>query len=392
MASTPSLDKRILDLRAGNVVVQVVDKSGRPVKNAIVRLEQTAHNFEFGVSLRTEMFQDKTNATHRTKYLNIVKELFNASVHEDALKWYSTESTQGQLNYADADRILQWSEQNKLRMRGHNLFWEVERWSQPWLKTLSSSALRTAAQNRATQICTRYRGRIGEYDVLNEILNGDFFQKRLGNGIIKDMFAWCRKADPAAVLYTNEYNILNGEQLDRYVALIRSLQAQKIPLGGIGVQAHFRQDVTADQMQRSLDTLAKLGLPIKITEFSAVGDTEQKQAQTLSDLYRVAFAHPAVVGIFMWGFWEGAIWERRSAIFKQNFEPKLAARTYRDLVRKQWWTNQTGKTSDRGEFSIRAFFGTYRLTVQAGKTIREQQFSVLPGSRSPQIVRLTLAQ
>lgn len=295
----------------------------------------------------------------------------NSSVHEDALKWYSTESERGQINYADADRILAWSDRNyPLPMRGHNLFWEVERWSQPWLKQLSNDDLRQAVYNRATDICTRYRGRIVEYDVLNEMLHGNFFRSRLGDRIVDNMFARCAKADPHARLYLNEYDILNRKLVEAYSKQIRTLLDRGVPVGGIGIQAHIRENISVGTMQSSIDTLAKLGLPIKITEVSVVADTEARKAQVLTDLYRVAFAHPAVRGITLWGFWEGAAWEPKTALYDRQFKPLPAAIAYRKLVLEQWRTNTTGKTGNVGDrtglYSTRAFFGTYQVTVKKG--------------------------
>ena len=127
--------------------IRVIDKKQNPIADAEVRIEQMSHAFQFGTSLRTEMFRDDADKVAQTKYLQIAKELANSSVHEDALKWYSTEPIRGQVSYAEADRILAWSDHNyPLPMRGHNLFWEVERWSQKWLQQLSNDDLRQAVQ------------------------------------------------------------------------------------------------------------------------------------------------------------------------------------------------------------------------------------------------------
>jgi GH35 family endo-1,4-beta-xylanase len=357
------LDEQIKSLRMGDLVVRVVDESGTSVPGVPVHVAQTRHDFKFGGSLRTDMFQEGFQEGDRTAYLNTAQRLFNATVPEDALKWYSTESSQGEVSYADADQILAWSEQHHMPMRGHHLFWAVDQWNQPWLKTLSPETLRTAVQQRAIEVCRRYQGRITEYDVLNEILNGDFFQRQLGAGIIAEMFQWCQTSDPTAQLYTNEYNILNEEQLEQYKQLLQSLLDQNIPVGGIGVQAHLRQTIAPEQMQRALDALAVFGLPIKVTEVSVVADTEAAQAQQLADLYRVAFAHPAVHGITLWGFWEGSNWEPRSALFRQNWEPKPAALTYDDLIFRDWWTDEVGTTNDQGEYTAHAFYGDYEITL-----------------------------
>jgi GH35 family endo-1,4-beta-xylanase len=366
------LEASIRKIRMGDLQIRVIDKKQNPIADAEVRIEQMSHAFQFGTSLRTEMFRDDADKVAQTKYLQIAKELANSSVHEDALKWYSTEPIRGQVSYAEADRILAWSDHNyPLPMRGHNLFWEVERWSQKWLQQLSNDDLRQAVQQRATEICTRYRGRITEYDVLNEMLHGNFFRSRLGDRIVDDMFIWCAKADPQARLYLNEYDILNGKLVDAYAEQIRLLLARGIPVGGIGIQAHIRENISVAQMQSSIDTLAQLGLPIKITEVSVLADTEERKSQILTDLYRVAFANPDVKGITLWGFWEGAAWEPKTALYDRQFKPLPSAIAYRKLLLEHWRTNKNGKTGNVGDltgiYSTRTFFGQYRVTVNSGK-------------------------
>ncbi len=141
------LDQAIRTLRAGDLQIQVIGADRKPIANATVQIQQTAHAFRFETALSTEMFAKPANTADQSRYLSLAKRLFNASVHENALKWYSTEPERGKVSYADADRILTWSKQNNLKMRGHNLFWEVEKWNQPWLKQLSSKDLQLAVHH-----------------------------------------------------------------------------------------------------------------------------------------------------------------------------------------------------------------------------------------------------
>lgn len=381
--TSPDLEPNIRNLRTGDLIVKVIDLSSKPVADTKVKLEQTSHYFQFGTALSTEMFSNTANKQEQTRYLRLAGQLFNASVHENALKWYSTEPVRGQVSYELADRILDWSERNGLKMRGHTLFWAPEKWNQDWLKALSKQELQLAVQNRASEICDRYRGRITEYDVLNEMLHGDFFQKKLGEDIVDKMFQWCRAADPKAHLYVNDFNILNGQDLDAYVKQIRSLLQRGVPVGGIGAQGHIREKITAARVKQSLDTLAQFGLPIKITEFDVVADTPQEKARILRDVYRVAFGHPAVEGILMWGFWEGAHWEPQAALFNKNWQPLPAAQTYRALVYNKWWTKVDAITNDDGKVKIRAFFGDYRVTVTAPNLTTQQTFTFSPKDKTP---------
>ena len=364
-ANQLGLAKQITQTRTGNIVIEVVNSQQQTIPGVEVKIEQVTHEFEFGTALSTQIFSQGADPNDRDRYLHLARQLFNTTVHENALKWDAMEPQRGQLSYADADRILSWSEAHSLPLRGHTIFWEVEQWNPAWLKSLSKQDLQIAVERRATEICGRYRGRIREYDVLNEMLHGDFFRQRLGADIVKTMFQRCHAADPGAVLYVNDYDILNGKRLDDYVRQIRSLLAQGVPVGGIGIQAHILKETIAPaQIQHSLDTLAQFNLPIKITEFSTQTDTEQEQAKNLLNVYQIAFAHPQVKGILMWGFWEKAHWVTQAAIFDKNFRPKLAAKVYQDLVFRQWWTRSSGNTNRNGQFSTRAFFGQYRVTVK----------------------------
>lgn len=384
------IDASIYKLRTSDLTIKVLNQQQKPIANATVQVEQIAHEFPFGTTLSTEMFQPTVHQIQQTQYLNLTKQLFNTSVHENALKWYSTEPVRGQVNYRDADRILEWSERNRLKMRGHTLFWALEKWNQPWVQKLNAQELLDAVRQRTLEICQRYKGRFTDYDVINEPLHGNFYPERLGKEIVGNMFRWCHLVDASAGLYVNEYDILNGKSLNPYIEYIRNLLRQGVPISGIGVQGHIRENITADRIQASLDALARLGLPIKITEFDAVANTEQEQARILKDVYRIAFAHPAVTGILMWGFWQGAHWEPQAAIFKQNFEPKLAAIQYQQLVYRDWWTRVRSTTSPTGVVSVRAFFGHYRVTITTKNQTFQQTIDFSSRKKPSETITITV--
>ncbi|MEM3574638.1 MAG: endo-1,4-beta-xylanase [Candidatus Bathyarchaeia archaeon] len=352
----------------GDLTIEVKDDEGKPIPGATVHLEQQSHDFWFGTALADwRLSKYKNEPAIITKYKEVVRTHFNAAVHEDSLKWYYTERARGSVSYRDADEWVKWCEENGIRMRGHCLFWEKEDRNLQWVRALDRESLRQAVERRAKEVTARYRGRIVEYDVNNEMLHGNFFRSRLGGDIIGDMFRWAKEGDPNATLYVNEY--LPRGYLPRYEGMIRSLLERGVPVGGIGIQAHFGDGPgriappTPEEWKTVLDSLAKFGLPIKITEYSYDTPNEERKALFLADFYRLCFSHPAVEGILMWGFWEGAIWRPGAAIFDLDFSPRPAARIYRKLVYGEWWTNATGLTDAEGRFKARAFFGRYNVTV-----------------------------
>ncbi len=370
------LERAIAEHRMGTLTVQA--QPGQEV-----RVEQLRHEFWFGAAISNGIFGWERDSADAARYKQVFLENFNAAVTENALKWHAMEPRQGQVDYSIVDAILEWTDQNQIPLRGHNIFWGVPQFVPGWQKSLDDEALREVVKNRALTIGKRYRGRFAEYDLNNEMIHANYYADRLGPQITKEMADWVRQGDPEAVLYLNDYDILTGKRLDDYVAHARGLLEQGVPIGGLGVQGHVHgDDFDRDVLKRSLETLAQLKLPIRITEFNFPGqrsrayenrrlrltdEEEEAKARAIVDYYRICFAQPAVKGILMWGFWEGANWIPASSLYRRDWTPTPAAVAYRDLVYRQWWTDWTGKADEKGQCEVKAFYGKHRVTV-AGKS------------------------
>jgi endo-1,4-beta-xylanase len=358
-SATPDLSHRMQTLQ-----IRVIDRQGNPVPNARIEIRQTRHKFGFGTALSTEAFQpDKTSPQDQAQYQKIAKQLFNSAVSENALKWPSMAPTANTVNYSAIDRLLQWSQSAHLPMRGHNLFWEVEEFNSDWVKALKPAALRKAMLDRTQTICQRYRGKIDEIDLFNEMLHGNFFRSRLGPTIIKEVADTCKKANPHVKLYVNDYDILNGTRLEDYAKQIQDLLDTGVPIDGIGIQAHIEQPLSREQINTALDRLAQFNLPLKITG-------EAEQAQWLTNLYSTAFAHPSVQSIHLWGYWEPHHWWPQAALYRKDWTEKPAAQAYQTLIYKQWWTHKTLTTDQNGQIQTTAFLGNYEISIRADDTLQ----------------------
>lgn len=344
-----------------------------------VQVEQLRHAFWFGAALSSSAFNGRMNPEDTRRYREVFLENFNAAVTENALKWHAMEPRPGNIDYSVVDAILAWTEAHDIPLRGHNIFWGIPNRVQPWLKAMDDSALRAALKNRAIDVGRRYRGRFDEYDLNNEMLHANYYEDRLGPDITRDMAHWVRQGDPDAVLYLNDYDILTGNRLEDFVEQIQNFRRQSVGFNGIGVQGHLHGDsFDPDALQHALDTLAELDMPIRITEFNFPGqrskyyrrrgarlteNEEQAKAHALTEYYRICFAHPAVQGILMWGFWEGANWIPVSSLYHRNWTPTPAAQAYRRLVFKDWWTSWKGKVNGSGTCQVPAFYGRHQVRV-----------------------------
>ena len=219
------------------------------------------------------------------------------------------------------------------------------------------------------------------------MIHGNYYEDRLGPEITKVMAQWVHNEDPDAKLWLNDYDILIedsplGIGLPEYMAHIRKLLKEGVPIAGIGVQGHSHLE-TFDRayLKKALDSLAIFNLPIRITEFNMPGmrsqygirpfnqggqltpEQEESKAKEIVDYFKICFAHPAVEGILIWGFWEGANWIPSSSLYKRDWTPTPAAKAYQDLVYNEWWTQKSGTADLNGSFLTRAFYGKYKVTV-----------------------------
>ncbi len=382
-----SLAEAIAKNRTGTVVIKAAPGTR-------VSVEQVRHEFWFGATLPNGVFNGRMPAEAAERFQQIFLANFNAAVVENAFKWHDMEPQRGNVNYTTVDNALEWASRNGIPVRGHCIFWGIPNRVQEWLKVLPDAELRSALQERGRTVGARFRGRFAEYDLNNEMMHANYYEQRLGEGITKEMALWVKEADPGTKLFVNDYDITTGRRLDDYVKHIRKLVEAGVPVAGIGVQGHLHGDEFDPAMlQKALDDLAAFKLPIRITEFNMPGqrskfyagdrtakmtiEEERAKAENLRKFYRICFAHPAVTGIMMWGFWEGANWIPQSSLYARDWMPTPALDYYRRLTRDEWWTRWSGTADASGTVTVKAFYGTHRVTVdgksQMVKLTREQR-------------------
>lgn len=369
-------DRRIEAHRKGDLTLKFT-RDGKPVTEGAVELKQVKHGFKFGTCVNSFILDSETK--NAQKYRDFVSENFSAMVPENAMKWPYTEEKKGTHNFYRADLIMDFAEKHDLALRGHTLFWTKIKFKADWMREIEGEELRTAMENHVREIVTRYKGKLVAWDVNNEMLNAAFFEERVGKGIRPDIFKWARSHDAKVPLYVNEYSILcEPDRVEKYVALIKDLQAKGADVTGIGIQEHAAERVlsvpserntperqgavplTPEEMWKTFDTLAEAtGLPIHLTEISFRTDDEEKRADALEKFFRVSFAHEDVDAILLWGFWVKAHWlGSKAALVDKDFNLLPAGERLLQLLQKEWKTSTSGELADR-QFAFRGFYGGY---------------------------------
>lgn len=380
-------DARIERIREGDFVVTLSLPAGRQAPDGIaMQVTQTRSHFHFGTAINTNLADPKTaDDENEARYRRFIIEHFNTLVDENYMKWYSVERQRDQVTFARPDAYLAFAREHDMTVRGHCLFWAKEKFVkfQPWLLTLSPEELKAEMDEHLEAIVPRYRGKLIAWDVNNEMLHGHWYADQLGEGIRPWMFKRAHELDPQTPLYVNDYAILGDpEKTQAYIEQIRWLQREGAPVGGIGVQEHAcerivldraedddrperqgQHHVTPEQILASLDALAELDLPIHLTEVSARTKDQQARADAIEAIMRIAYSHPKVDAILLWGFWARRHWlGADAALVSGDWTLTPAGERLQQLLLHEWRTRTEVPVSN-GRVRFRGFYGDYQLRL-----------------------------
>ncbi|MFC8430421.1 endo-1,4-beta-xylanase [Streptomyces sp. NPDC057253] len=245
-------------------------------------------------------------------YTTIAAREFNSVTAENEMKIDATEPQRGQFNFTAGDRVYNWAVQNGKQVRGHTLAWHSQ---QPgWMQSLSGSTLRQAMIDHINGVMYHYKGKIAQWDVVNEAFadgssggRRDSNLQRTGNDWIEVAFRTARAADPAAKLCYNDYNIENWTwaKTQGVYNMVRDFKQRGVPIDCVGFQSHFNSGSPYNSNFRTtLQSFAALGVDVAITELDIQGASSTTYANVTNDCLAV----PRCLGITVWGVRDTDSW------------------------------------------------------------------------------------
>jgi GH35 family endo-1,4-beta-xylanase len=263
---------------------------------------------------------------------------WNQVTSENGSKWGSVESSQGNYNFATSDVAYNWAKNNGTLFKYHNFVWGSQ--TPTYINTASTAVITAAVENYIKACSTHYTpmGGLKMIDVLNEPVNtampGNLkaaltagYQADPANAADKNnQYGWviwpyqlARKYFPDAVLLINEYNVeMNWNNCRQpYIDMVNAVKnapnltnGQKNLIDGVGLQCHGIDNLTAANFKACIDEIwTKTGVAVHITEFDQEANpNEAKQTAVYTALIPVAWEHPHVAGITLWGYIQGTTW------------------------------------------------------------------------------------
>ena len=268
---------------------------------------------------------------------------FNMMVCENEMKMDALQPSKGSFSFGSADNLVSLAQQNSMAIRGHCLVWhsQVPGWLSSDGKKNDKNWTREQAleimKNHITKVMQHYKGKVREWDVVNECLDDDqttvrsnpnsydlrqqsVWQRAIGDDYIDSAFVYAHRADPDAILYLNDYGVeLQGKAKSlAFYNLAVSLKEKGIPIHGVGLQCHFSiGEVDGVKLNRTIKRFAEAGLKCIITELDmGVPSTSAANLEEQARLYRmitdIVLNNDNCPSMVIWGVKDNDSWRTNS--------------------------------------------------------------------------------
>jgi endo-1,4-beta-xylanase len=237
---------------------------------------------------------------------------------ENMMKFQFIHPGAGRYAFCDADALVDFALANGMVVHGHALVWHEA--IPTWVSDggFSDAEIAEILHEHITTVVGHFRGRVAEWDVLNEPLDDDsadlrqsIWQRALGDDFVATIFTWAHEADPDARLYVNEYGIESaGDKADRLFDLVEAAVQAGVPIHGVGFQAHedLGEEAAPAELRSNMARYQSIGVDVRISELDDnPGDTPSAadlaaQADFFRQELEVCLALPHCKSFSMWGF------------------------------------------------------------------------------------------
>jgi len=271
-----------------------------------------------------------------SKYDKVIKDNFNILVAENEMKYDATEPSKGVFSFSKPDILINYAQKYGKQIRGHTLCWhsQLPSWITAGLTnetangTFTRATLQAVLKNHITTIITRYKGKVQQWDVVNEpfsdsagALRNSIWQQVIGNDYIDSAFVWAHRADPDARLFLNEYGgeLYGTTKSNAMYNYVTAMKNRGIPIHGVGLQCHFTVSKTDfTKLDQNIKRYATAGLETLITELDIrIAKTDYAadsikmltaQANDYLSMIRLCLNNPNVKTFVTWGFTDKYSW------------------------------------------------------------------------------------
>jgi endo-1,4-beta-xylanase len=303
--------------------------AGEPLKDVAAR---KGMRFGTAISAGRNQFGDAA-------YRALVERECNLIVLENEMKWQAIEPAPGKPNFGPADDVASWAKDKGIAVRGHNLFWQAEKWLPAWVakQNFGPQPAKTVEQLMRTHVstvCGHFGRAIGSWDVVNEAVDpadGKLRQNALTRplGAIEQIdlaFRLAHEYAPQAQLVYNDYmrgDAGSAKHRAGVLSLLAELKKRGTPVGALGLQSHIGSWDETDkgradllEWRKFLDEVTAMGYGLLITELDVndrrlpadIAKRDAGVAAATRDYLDVTLSYPRLRDILVWGLADNVSW------------------------------------------------------------------------------------
>ncbi|MGJ8761341.1 MAG: endo-1,4-beta-xylanase [Polaribacter sp.] len=224
------------------------------------------------------------------KHTEVLKSDFSSITSEYEMKMNVMYPSQGNYDFSAADVIVNFGFDNAINVHGHALIWHNA--TPDWVKDFagSDSEFEAMVKDYITTTVTRYKGKIGSWDVVNEAiedgsgnpLRNSIFKQKMGDDYIKKCFQWARDADPDVLLFYNDYNMASSP--GKRAAMFKIVDSLGDLIDGVGAQMHINYNFPSkSNIQAVADGTVSRGLKLHFAELDVRANPDNDQTSLTAE-------------------------------------------------------------------------------------------------------------
>lgn len=276
----------------------------------------------------------------------------------------------GQYDFEGCDTVAQWCQDRGIQLHGHGLGYACR---VGWFKKLPANTeaerteIRRIYETYLRDTASHFAGKIDLWDVCNEQLlvpykssgfrtnecywkayQTDPADPKSGAAWYRRSFQLAHEVDPKAKLILLDFNNeIVCPKSDFMLAFVKQLQAEGVPIHGVGFQMHLDTDLRRgngsplrtdeeyfQSVAENFRRFGQLGLELWITEMDVKIDPKkqrkaelERQAMIFGRVTAIALSTPNFRGLKYWGILDRKAWgplEERPYLFDENGKAKPA--------------------------------------------------------------------
>lgn len=207
-------------------------------------------------------------------YRDVLLKNFNSITVESSMVFKATHPEQNKWTFQKADAIVNFANQNNIRVHAQTLLYPKDSMMPAWIKQFKGdkAAWKDLLKTHVQTLVNHFKGKVAAWDVINEAFadNGTFndniWVRNIGEEYVLLAFKYAHEADPSVPLFLNDYGQeFGGKKMARVLDIVAQGKQENISIN-IGFQLHTVVRIDVNKISENLRKAANAGVMVYISE------------------------------------------------------------------------------------------------------------------------------